>query len=323
MPEIVICEFTTEESVADLKRDYNVHYDPDLVDDPAALAGLLANARALIVRNRTRVDAALLDSAPKLVAVGRLGVGLENIDLDTCHARGVTVFPAHGANTVSVAEYVIASLLLLLRGAFGASDRVIVGEWPRAALTGCEAAGRRLGIAGFGATGRAVAKRAAALDMTIAAFDPLLAPDDPAWAGVERATMDALITGSDVLSLHVPLVKETRGLIDATAIGIMKPGAILINAARGGIVDEPALAEALRSGHLGGAALDVFTQEPLDAAIGGVFAGVPNLILTPHIAGITEESNQRTGMVTAASVRQALEAASSAANRNAGGSTGS
>ncbi|MCX4198412.1 hypothetical protein OMR07_25360, partial [Methylobacterium organophilum] len=161
---------------------------------------------------------------------------------------------------------------------------------------------------------RETARRAAALGMAVAAHDPFVAADDPAWTQtwtpasgpVERTALDALIAGSDVLSLHVPLTDATRGLIDAAALARMPTGAILINAARGGIVDEAAVAAALRSGHLGGAALDVFEREPLDAAAGAVFAGVPNLILTPHIAGVTRESNVRVSAVTAAAVRRHL-----------------
>jgi len=171
---------------------------------------------------------------------------------------------------------------------------------------------------GFGAIARETARRAAALGMAVAAHDPFVAADDPAWTQtwtqtwtpasgpVERTALDALIAGSDVLSLHVPLTDRTRGLIDAAALARMPTGAILINAARGGIVDEAAVAAALRSGHLGGAALDVFEREPLDAAAGAVFAGVPNLILTPHIAGVTRESNVRVSAVTAAAVRRHL-----------------
>ncbi|MFD0936118.1 NAD(P)-dependent oxidoreductase, partial [Methylobacterium trifolii] len=167
-----------------------------------------------------------------------------------------------------------------------------------------------LGLVGFGAIARETARRAAALGMTLAAYDPHLPADDPAWTAsfgpVARLSLEALIAGSDVLSLHVPLTEETRGMIDADAIARMPPGAILINAARGGVVIEAAVADALSAGRLGGAALDVFEREPLDAQAGAVFRDVPNLILSPHIAGVTQESNVRVSSVTARAVRRHL-----------------
>ena len=310
MPKVIISEFMDEAAIAAELAGLDVVYDPGLVDRPEDLAAAAARADALIVRNRTQVRGALLDAARDLTVVGRLGVGLDNIDLPACRARGIAVYPATGANDGAVAEYVIASALLLLRGAYGASAAVAAGAWPRNALMGREIAGKRLGLVGFGAIARETARRAAALGMAVAAHDPFVAADDPAWnpatGPVQSRALDALIAQSDVLSLHVPLTDRTRGLIDAAALARMPTGAILINAARGGIVDEAAVAAALRSGHLGGAALDVFEREPLDAAAGAVFAGVPNLILTPHIAGVTRESNVRVSAVTAAAVRRHL-----------------
>ncbi|ACB27914.1 NAD(P)-dependent oxidoreductase [Methylobacterium radiotolerans] len=310
MPKVIISEFMDEAAIAAELAGLDVVYDPGLVDRPEDLAAAAARADALIVRNRTQVRGALLDAARDLTVVGRLGVGLDNIDLPACRARGIAVYPATGANDGAVAEYVIASALLLLRGAYGASAAVAAGAWPRNALMGREIAGQRLGLVGFGAIARETARRAAALGMAVAAHDPFVAADDPAWnpatGPVQSRALDALIAQSDVLSLHVPLTDRTRGLIDAAALARMPKGAILINAARGGVVDEAAVARALRSGHLGGAALDVFDREPLDAAAGAVFADVPNLILTPHIAGVTQESNVRVSAVTAQAVRRHL-----------------
>jgi len=308
MTDIVITEFMDEAVIAQALAGRDVCYDPGLVDRPAELLAMLADARALVVRNRTQVRGALLAAAPRLKVVGRLGVGLDNIDVTACEARGIAVCPANGANDASVAEYVVAAALLLLRGAFLASDRVAAGEWPRMALIGREVASRQLGLVGYGAIARETARRARALGMRIAAFDPHLPAEHPAWAGVERLELGALLATSDAVSLHVPLTDETRNMIDAMAIAAMKPGAVLINAARGGVVDEDALVAALRAGHLGGAALDVFEREPLDAAQGGRFRGVPHLILTPHIAGVTEESNVRVSQVTAEAVLRHLDA---------------
>jgi len=307
MADIVITEFMDEGVIAERMAGRDVLYDPKLVDRPEALRAALADARALIVRNRTQVRGALLAAAPRLLVVGRLGVGLDNIDLEACKARGIAVHPATGANDVAVAEYVVTAALLMLRGAWFATDRLLAGEWPRMALIGREVHGERLGLVGLGAIARETASRARALGLRIAAFDPLLAPDHPAWQGVERLELDALLAASDVVSLHVPLTAATRNMVDARALALMKPGAVLVNAARGGVVDEAALVDALRARRLGGAVLDVFESEPLDAAQGARFAGVPNLVLTPHIAGVTEQSNLRVSIVTAESVLRSLD----------------
>lgn len=308
MADIVICEFMDENTLRSAFAGRDVLYDPKLVDSPAALAAALTNARALLVRNRTQVRPPLLALAPRLTVVGRLGVGLDNIDLDACKARGIAVYPATGANDLSVAEYVITAMLVLLRHAWFASEQVIAGQWPRMTTIGREVSGKRLGLVGYGAIARETAARARALGMQVAACDPYVPPQDAAWTHAEPLTLEELLARSDVVSLHVPLTAQTRHLINAAALARMSAQAILINASRGGVVDEPALAHALKSGKLGGAALDVFETEPLDAATGAVFAGVPNLLLTPHIAGVTEESNVRVSGVTAASVLRHLGA---------------
>ena len=311
MTDILITEFMDTPAVDSLRAEFEVHYDPDLHHDAAGIADRLGCARALIVRNRTRVDRGLLAAGPRLVAVGRLGVGLDNIDLDACAERGVSVHPATGANVIAVAEYVIAAMLMMLRGAYHTTDRVLAGGWPRTELTGREASGKTLGIVGFGAIGRAVALRAAALGVEVAACDPGLAPDDPAWSapGVRRFDeLAAMLAECDVVTLHVPLTGATRHLVGAAEIEAMKPGAGIVNTARGGVLDEAALAQALGSGRLGAAVLDVFEDEPLPA--GSPLVGVPNLYLTPHIAGLTEEANARTGTLVASLVRRALTSAS-------------
>jgi (S)-sulfolactate dehydrogenase len=302
---IVVSEFMDEDAVAALRARFDVLYDAKLVDDAHRLAAALADAPALIVRNRTQVRDALLDAAPRLRVVGRLGVGLDNIDVTACAERGIRVIPATGANADAVAEYVIAALLILLRGAYGATARIAAGEWPRTALTGREAQGRLLGLVGFGDIARRIVPRAKALGMRVAACDPLVGEHEVRRQGVEPMALDALIGAADVLSLHVPLTDTTRTLIDARRIAAMRPDAVLINTARGGIVDEAALLEALREGRLGGAALDVFEDEPPEAL--ERFAGVPNLLLTPHIAGVTQESNRRVSALIAERVAAELE----------------
>ena len=307
MAAIVIAEFMDEDAMKRILAGLDVHYDATLVDRRADLAAALAEARALIVRNRTKVDEALLAQAPKLEAVGRLGVGLDNIDLAACKARGIAVYPATGANDVAVVEYVIGAMLTLLRGVYDATGAVRAGEWPRSKLIGGrEASGKRLGLVGFGGIGRKTGAAAAALGMDVCAYDPNVAVGDQAWGRVTPLALDALLKESDVVSLHVPLTPETRNLIDRAAIAKMKRGAILINAARGGVLDEAAVAEALKAGALGGAALDVFAQEPLTKEQGAVFAGCPNLILTPHVAGLTVEANTRVSSLVAEKIRDHL-----------------
>lgn len=308
MPDIVVCEFMDEAALRGFPEAWRVRYDPTLVDDRPGLLAALASTDALIVRNRTQVDAELLAAAPNLLAVGRLGVGLDNIDLDECASRDVAVLPATGANTLSVAEYVVSVALQLVRPAYASNQAMISGDWPRNALIGGELSGRTMGLVGFGGIARAVAERVRYLGMTIAAYDPLLRDDDPAWNNATRLDLNALLETADVLSLHVPLTPETSNLIGADAIRRMKDTAILINTARGGVVDEPALADALRSNTIAGAALDVFASEPLTSQAGAVFAGLSNIILTPHIAGVTTEGNVRVSTLTVANVRRVLEA---------------
>ena len=307
MARVVICEFMDERAVERLCARHDVLFDAKLVDDAARLSTEAAGCDALIVRNRTQVRGELLAALKRCRVVGRLGVGLDNIDVAGCEAKRIRVIPATGANALSVAEYVIAAALLLLRGAYQSTAAVAAGKWPRAALSnGREAAGKTLGVVGFGSIGQATARLAAAVGMTIVANDEQVPVADPAYArlGARRVGLDELLALSDVVSLHVPLIDSTRNLFDAQRIESMKAGAILINTARGGIVDEAALAAALKSGRLGGAALDVFTQEPLPPP--PHFDGCPNLILTPHIAGVSAESNERVSFLIADKVLEAL-----------------
>ena len=308
MQRIVISENMDAPAVALLARDFDVDYRPALVDDAAALAQALSRADAWIVRNRSQVRGAALAAATRLRVVGRLGVGLDNIDLAACAARGIEVIPASGANADSVAEYVLGMAMILLRGgAYVSTSAVAAGRWPRQMLSqGREVAAKTLGLVGFGSIGRVTARKAQALGVRVIAFDPAVAADAPVWgaAAVTPCGLDELLAQADIVSLHVPLVESTRGLLDRRRLAMMKPGAILLNSARGGIVDEAALAAALREGRLAGAALDVFDEEPLKA--GSVLAEVPNLILTPHIAGITVESNERVSSLVAERVAACL-----------------
>jgi len=295
---VVISEFMDQPAVDRLAARHEVDYRPRLVDDAAALAAALPGAQAWIVRNRTPVRGALLGAAGEVRVIGRLGVGLDNIDVDACAARGIEVIPATGANAESVAEYVVGAAIVLLRGAFFSTRAVEAGTWPRQTLSqGREAAGKVIGIVGYGNIGQLTARKAEALGMRVVSYDPQVAT-------ASTRDLDALLADSDVVSLHIPLTPETRGLLNAPRLGRMKRDAVLINTARGGIIDEVALAAMLREGRLGGAALDVFENEPL--AAGSPLAGAPRLLLTPHIAGVTVESNERVSALIADRVLEAL-----------------
>ncbi len=296
---ILITEFMDEDAVASLRGAFDVDYDPSLADRQAEIPARLAGRRALIVRNRTRVTADLLAAAPDLACVGRLGVGLDNIDMDACGAQDVAVYPASGANTLSVAEYVVTTIMLLLRGAYFAQPRMIGGEWPRQGCVGREVAGKCIGLVGYGAIARETARLAGGLGMRAIGCDPYLDADDPVWGDTRPASLEDVLRQADAVSLHTPLTRETRHLIDAGRLALMKADAVLVNAARGGVVDETALVAALKGGRLGGAALDVFETEPLRGEAAARFDGVPNLVLTPHIAGVTEESNVRVSSMIA------------------------
>lgn len=304
---IVITEFMDEAAVARLQARHDVLYDPALVDDGARLHAQAAGADALIVRNRTQVGAELVAAMTRCRVVGRLGVGLDNIDTAACAARGIQVIPATGANALSVAEYVVGTAMLLLRGAYRSTAEVAAGRWPRGALSsGREINGRTLGLVGFGSIGRLTAHLARGLGMRVVAHDAMLPVGAAAYAeaGVQPMGLDALLAEADVVSLHLPLVESTRGLFGAGQLAAMKPGAVLVNTSRGGIVDEEALARALREGRLGGAALDVFGVEPLPPQ--PHFQDCPNLLLTPHVAGVTSESNERVSDLIATRVLEAL-----------------
>ena len=306
MTDIVITEFMDMTAVDGLAEDFDALYDPTLADEPERLSESIGGARALIVRNRTKVDVALLEQGRSLRVIGRLGTGLDNIDLEACEQRGVSVKPATGANANAVAEYVIASTLLLTRGVFMSSGDVASGLWPRTGLVGREVAGSTMGLIGFGDIARRVARMAATLRMHVIAHDPFVDESDVAWSEAERVTLDDLFERSDVISVHVPLTDTTRNMVGASEMAAMMPTAAIINTSRGGIVDEQALVQALHDGSIAGAALDVFTTEPLSLEHGRMYDGVPGLILTPHVAGVTQESNVRVSAMVAQAVREVL-----------------
>lgn len=283
---------------------YPFCYQPDLWRNPEGLRRALAGAAALIVRNRIRVDSALLEVAPRLRVVGRLGTGLDNVDQEALRARGVALVHAPGANAPGVAEYVLATLFHLARNLPRAAQG---GD--RLALGGFELAGKTLGLLGLGEVGLRVAHRAKALGMRVVGYDPLRRPWEAALevAGVEFLPLEEVLAEAQFLSLHAPLTPETRGLIGWEALARIRPGAYLINTARGELVDHHALCEALQSGLLAGAVLDVTDPEPLP--LDHPLRELENCLLTPHIAGLTRESQARVGERVVRGVLEVLRAA--------------
>ena len=309
MPSILISEFITSQALETLRSKHDVIYAPELYKDRPALIAALQNIEALVVRNLTQVNEEVLAGAAKLKVVGRLGVGLENIELSACAKRNIKVIPATGANAESVAEYVVGAAVALTRGFIPATTATFKGEWPRPRFSGYhEFLGKTIGIVGFGSIGRIVAKKAHAFGLRCVAYDPMLSGDSVELDGfsVPLLSLSELLSESDAITLHLPFLPDTKNLFNAATLDQIKEGACLINTARGGIVDEKALADRLRSGRLGGAAIDVFSTEPAKDL--SHFAGIENLILTPHIAGVTQESNERVSQMIADEVNRFLGA---------------
>jgi len=310
MTDILITEFIDQGALERLKSEFDVRYDVDLWDQPEAIAEALQGVPGLIVRNQTQVRGIVLEKADALKCVGRLGVGLDNIDTDACAARKIDVFPATGANSDSVAELAMGGLYVLFRRSYRATDEVIAGGWPRMRLLGREVAGKTLAIIGFGSIGKALAWRAKGVGMKVTAWDPYIDIDNAVWGehGVEPyASLDAVVADADAVSVHVPLNDETRDMFDAAMIAKMKPDAVLFNLARGGIVNEADLVAALKAETIGGAFLDTFDVEPLTAD--NIFKDVPNLLLTPHVGARTVEADDRVCNMIADAVANCLRGA--------------
>jgi D-3-phosphoglycerate dehydrogenase / 2-oxoglutarate reductase len=279
------------------------HWDLVVSPGAAALPGEIANADALIVRSATKVTRDLLDQAQRLKVVGRAGSGVDNIDVEAATHRGVLVMNTPGGNSVSVAEHTLALLLALVRSVPQANASIQAGRWEKSSASGTELRGKTLGIIGFGRIGTELARRARAFEMEVLAHDPYVAPEAARELDVELIPLDDLLRRSDIVSLHTSLSPSTEKMIDATALAKMKRGARLINCARGELIDEPALAEALRCGQLSGAAVDTFATEPPKNS---PLIGLSNLIATPHIAGSTAEAQEEVGTAVAQQVRDYL-----------------
>ena len=271
---------------------------------PDGLPAALANADALVVRSAVQVDDALMEKAPRLRVIGRAGVGVDNIDAEAATRRGIVVMNTPGANAVAVAELTIGLMLALARKVPAANASMHAGKWEKKSLQGSELKGKTLGILGLGRIGLEVARRARGFGLEIIGSDPFVSAAVARENGIRLVSLDEVIAGSDYLTLHVGLTPQTAGIINAKTLASMKKGVRIINCARGELVDDAALAEALKSGQVAGAALDVFTVEPPKDS---PFAQLDNVILTPHIAGSTGEAQEAVGIQIARQVREYLK----------------
>ena len=299
---VLVCEKIADAGVAYLRERFDV--DLGIGWSAGELAERVADYDAIVVRSATNVTADLIARAERLKVIGRAGTGVDNVDVDAATRRGIVVCNAAGSNAVSAAEHAVALLLAQARNIPQAHGSLVEGRWERGRFGGVEVTGKTLGILGFGRIGQMVAERARGLGMHVIAYDPFVTDVRFRDLGVDRAAEPGdLYAASDFISLHLASSPETRGFVDADAFRRMKPGARLVNAARGDVVDQDALVEALRSGHLGGAGIDVFPVEPTTES---PLFGLPGVVVTPHLGASTEEAQDRAGVVVAEQVAAAL-----------------
>jgi D-3-phosphoglycerate dehydrogenase len=305
--DILISEELDSPAIQKLSAKYKVVRQGGLWKNPAELKTMIAGARAILVRNQTQLTAEILGAAPQLVAIGRVGVGLDNIDLPTASKAGIVVIAPLNANATSVAELTMSFALALARKIPQADRSTKAGEWDRKGCTGIELDGKTFAICGFGRIGRRVAALTRAFGMKTLVFDPFVKSDSPALAETGAswvATFEEALAAADFITTHSPLTPETRQMFNARTFALMKRGAFFINTSRGGVVDEKALLESLRNGHLGGAALDVREKEPPTEKSG--LEQLDNVILAPHIGAFTTESQTRTFEAVAGDVDRIL-----------------
>lgn len=305
--KVVISELMWPEGIARLNEEVVVVYQPSLWQERERLIKEVADAEALIVRNQTEVDRHLLQAARRLQVVGRLGVGLDNIDLPAADEAGVMVVYAKNANATAVAEYVLAAMLSVCRPVLEASASVKRGEWDRRRYTGRELYGQTLGLIGLGEIGLRISVRAKALGLTVLGYDPWVGPYDFPYAevGVKPVSWEELLSRSDILSLHVPLNSATRHMLSHAEFSRMKSTVTLINASRGGVVDEAALCSFLQQQPEARAVLDVLENEPPEP--NHPLLSLDNVILTPHVAGLTEQAQKRISILIAEEVLKVLK----------------
>ena len=301
LPVVLIADKLAESTVEALGDQVEVRW----VDGPdkQKLLSAVGEADALLVRSATTVDAEVRAAAPRLKIVARAGVGLDNVDVDAATARGVLVVNAPTSNIHSAAEHAIALMLAAAREIPAADASLREHAWKRSSFSGTEIFGKTVGVVGLGRIGQLVAHRLAAFGTRVAAYDPYVAPARAAQLGIEMLSLDELLTRSDFISVHLPKTPETAGLLGKEALAKTKPGVIIVNAARGGLVDEEALAEAVRSGHVRAAGIDVFAKEPVTDS---PLFDLAQVVVTPHLGASTAEAQDRAGTDVAASVKLAL-----------------
>ncbi|MFC7395564.1 hydroxyacid dehydrogenase [Scopulibacillus cellulosilyticus] len=299
--KVLITELIWEEGIRELESlGIDVDYDENLWRNRAECLSCLKDYHAIIVRNQTKVDQELINAGTKLKAVGRLGVGLDNIDVKAAQEKGIKVVYARNANATSVAEYVMAAILSVKRPIHLANQDIRKGNWDRKKYTGEELYRKTLGLIGLGEISHRVAKRAKAFGMNVVGYDPFMAEYDHIVSETGVHQLDSLqecLSISDFVSLHVPLTSDTKHLISYNEFEVMKPHAYLINTSRGGIIDETALSSALENQQMAGAFLDVLESEPISPT--NNLLSYENVILTPHVAGLTRESQIRTSILVA------------------------
>src|SRR5438128_3930154 len=299
--KVLVRESIAPAGVDLLRERFDVDEDAD-----SALEEIIGRYDAIVVRSATKLTADVIERATNLKVIGRAGVGVDNVDVDAATRRGIVVANAPESNIVSAAEHTVGLLVALARNIPQAHAALKDGRWERSKWGGVELADKVLGVLGFGRIGQLVARRAVGLGMRVLAYDPVVSRERFRELGVERAeTPEQVYAAAEFLTLHLPLTPETRGSLGRDAFAKMRDGARLVNAARGELVDEDALVEALRSGKLAGAALDVFSSEPYS----GPLLELPNVVLTPHLAASTMEAQDRAGVVVAEQVAAALEGA--------------
>ncbi len=299
--KVVIAEVIADSAIDELAVSYDV--DVAIDADRDELIARLGDAAALVVRSATQVDADMIAAAPKLEVIGRAGIGVDNIDVDAATDRGILVVNAPEANTISAAEHTMALLLAQARRIPEADASLRAGRWDRSRLQGVELHGKTLGVLGLGRIGAMVAERASAFGMRVMAHDPYVSEEHAARFGVELTSLDDLLTEADFLTIHMPRTAETEGLIDAAAFKKMKDGVRIVNAARGGIVDEGALAAAVAEGTVAGAAVDVYAVEPTTES---PLFELSEVVVTPHLGASTREAQDKAGAAVADSVAAAL-----------------
>ena len=304
MAKVLVTDSLSEQGLEILERAEGIEVENAPGLDPDVLLEKIQEADALIIRSGTKVTSEVINAGDRLAVVGRAGIGVDNVDVPAASARGVVVMNTPGGNTVTTAEHAIALLVALARHIPQATASMKAGKWEKKKFVGLELYNRTLGVIGLGNIGRIVAEKAKGLGMKIVAFDPFLSDEAAAKLDVEPVTFEELLSRSDIITVHVPRTKDTTGLLGREAFSKVKPGVLLVNAARGGIVDEEALLEALDSGQVGGAALDVFVEEPPPAD--HPLLGHPNLICTPHLGASTEQAQVNVAIAVAEQVRDFL-----------------